>query len=57
MLWANVSFFGGFFVIFSLVQFEARYFYLVKLYGFIMFLMLAAIAWHQQTRRIDPTTI
>jgi hypothetical protein len=50
LLWANVSFFGGFFVIFSLVQFETRYFYVVKLYGFTIFLMLAAIAWHQRAR-------
>ncbi|RKP50864.1 hypothetical protein D7S89_07270 [Trinickia fusca] len=51
LLWANLSFFGGFFVIFSLVQFEVRYFYLIKIYGLVMCIMLASIAWSQFSLR------
>lgn len=40
LLWTNFSFFSTFFVIFSLVQIEPRYFYLIKIYGVFMFIVL-----------------
>ncbi|WP_321948498.1 hypothetical protein [Paraburkholderia sp. J10-1] len=49
LLWINLSFFSPFFVVFSLVAFEARYFYLVKIFGFSMCMLLACLTWTLQT--------
>ncbi len=54
LLWINLSFFGPFFVIFSLIPFETRYFYLVKLFSFTMSILLACIAWGQRVSRGRP---
>jgi hypothetical protein len=51
LLWINLSFFGPFFMIFSLVPFETRYFYLVKIFGFTMSILLACVAWTERTSR------
>jgi hypothetical protein len=50
-MWATLSFFSAFFVIFTLVHFEFRYFYLVKIYSLITFLNLAAITWNLYRQR------
>ena len=41
-LWAFLSFYGCFFIVFSLVQLEVRYFYLIKI--FAMFSLMALVA-------------
>lgn len=40
LIWINCSFYSAFVMIFTFAQLEARYFYLVKIYGFIMFVIL-----------------
>jgi hypothetical protein len=50
ILWSNVSTAAGLFIIYSLVQFEIRYFYLLKVYGVVMLLTLGAMAWRARPR-------
>jgi hypothetical protein len=53
LTWLTVSFYGAFFVIFSLVHFEPRYFYLVKFFSFIGFIHLALAARSSWRRKRD----
>ncbi|ANN69102.1 hypothetical protein [Bordetella bronchialis] len=43
VVWPAVSFYGAFFVIFSLVHFETRYFYLIKLFSFTLVVILCCM--------------
>lgn len=53
--WITASFYGTFFVIFTLVHFEFRYFYLVKIFSLVSFLNLSVVAWsiYRQRRSDD----
>ncbi|MNK69098.1 hypothetical protein D3C87_884780 [compost metagenome] len=50
--WVFSSFYACFFVIFVLVQFEVRYFFLPKIFSVFVALALASVAWSARTSRV-----
>lgn len=48
-VWFNVTLFSAYFVVFSLVHFEIRYFYFPKIAG--VFMMIIAVGLYNQVRR------
>jgi hypothetical protein len=44
-VWILVSFYGCFFVVLSLVQFESRYFFLIKIFALFIFIAMGSLAW------------
>lgn len=48
-LWAFLSFYGCFLIVFSLVQLEVRYFYLIKIFAMFSFMALAAAVRSQRS--------
>lgn len=50
-LWVLSSFYACFFVIFVLVQFEVRYFFLPKIFSIFIALALASVAWSARAKR------
>ncbi|MES2247541.1 MAG: hypothetical protein V4645_09680 [Pseudomonadota bacterium] len=49
--WILSSFYACFFVIFVLVQFEVRYFFLPKIFSIFIALALASVAWSARAKR------
>lgn len=56
LVWINVAFYGAFFLILVLVQYEIRYFYLLKLYSLSMSTLLMSMAWRRASRGPVTTT-
>jgi len=51
MAWSIASFYAAFFVIFSLAHFEARYFYLPKIFSFVTGVNMLAMWWGMRRGR------
>lgn len=51
--WIELSFYGCFFLIFTFIHFETRYFYLIKLFATFSFVLLVAAAYGARSRLPD----
>ncbi|MDC0598495.1 hypothetical protein OAP18_01430 [Gammaproteobacteria bacterium] len=56
LFWINASLFSTYFLIFTVQQFEVRYFYFPKIAGMVMLLILASLYWPQK-KEDEPNNI
>lgn len=54
MAWISLSFYSCFFVIFTLVQFEMRYFFLMKIFSLYSALLLGCALLREQRDSVNP---